>query len=330
MGWNELGVNPLDPLSPAVKSEPFLKTEPRSPQQSFQAPSSSTFNPEFLDENTVAFQDTLNEEPLFQTPAQTMDSPQPPSRLYSTPLSWERPQPGYQNMPNRQYSNLTPAEESQLLSIAMPRLAPAYSSHSLSPSPEPQQMNRRKRKSSTSSMSSFEDGDHLDDMTTNTNASAKGSSNAARHPPPKKTAHNMIEKRYRTNLNDKIAALRDSVPSLRVAAQKSEENSNEDLQGLAPAHKLNKVSTFCFSSSNSRFARRRSLTNCPRLRCFPKQPNISRISKSAIAIYQRKMATSSKGLTPLRFCCNKIPILVRICACRAPTMKIESVLACRV
>jgi hypothetical protein len=28
--------------------------------------------------------------------------------------------------------------------------------------------------------------------------------------PPKKTAHNMIEKRYRTNLNDKIAALRDS------------------------------------------------------------------------------------------------------------------------
>lgn len=31
--------------------------------------------------------------------------------------------------------------------------------------------------------------------------------------PPKKTAHNMIEKRYRTNLNDKIAALRDSKSS---------------------------------------------------------------------------------------------------------------------
>ncbi|RKF63937.1 hypothetical protein OnM2_022078 [Erysiphe neolycopersici] len=37
--------------------------------------------------------------------------------------------------------------------------------------------------------------------------------------PPKKTAHNMIEKRYRTNLNDKIAALRDAVPSLRVAVK---------------------------------------------------------------------------------------------------------------
>lgn len=40
-----------------------------------------------------------------------------------------------------------------------------------------------------------------------------------RQQPVKKTAHNMIEKRYRTNLNDKITALRDSVPSLRIAAE---------------------------------------------------------------------------------------------------------------
>lgn len=75
---------------------------------------------------------------------------------------------------------------------------------------------------------------------------------------PKKTAHNMIEKRYRTNLNDKIAALRDSVPSLRVMVHKLEASQNggggsseeadgedmmweEDLGGLAPAHKLNKA-----------------------------------------------------------------------------------------
>lgn len=81
-------------------------------------------------------------------------------------------------------------------------------------------------------------------------------------PAPKKTAHNMIEKRYRTNLNDKIAALRDSVPALRVMVHRIEGGANnhpgsseeadgedvamamqddEDLGGLAPAHKLNKA-----------------------------------------------------------------------------------------
>ena len=63
--------------------------------------------------------------------------------------------------------------------------------------------------------------------------------------PVKKTAHNMIEKRYRTNLNDKIAALRDSVPSLRIMSKsaRGEDTSNdrEELHGLTPAHKLNKA-----------------------------------------------------------------------------------------
>jgi hypothetical protein len=69
--------------------------------------------------------------------------------------------------------------------------------------------------------------------------------------PHKKTTHNVIEKRYRTNLNDKIAALRDSVPSLRIMARRlehsassddaEEEELDEDLVGLTPAHKLNKA-----------------------------------------------------------------------------------------
>lgn len=73
----------------------------------------------------------------------------------------------------------------------------------------------------------------------------------------------MIEKRYRTNLNDKIAALRDAVPALRVVVHKLEhaddegvdvaeemragaaatgvEGDEDDLGGVTPALKLNKA-----------------------------------------------------------------------------------------
>ncbi|KAL6453967.1 CPH2 Transcription factor CPH2 [Candida maltosa Xu316] len=56
-----------------------------------------------------------------------------------------------------------------------------------------------------------------------------------------KNSHNMIEKKYRTNINTKILALRDAVPSLRIAAG-CEDVSIADLEGLTPASKLNKAS----------------------------------------------------------------------------------------
>ncbi|KAL4951478.1 hypothetical protein BDW69DRAFT_38226 [Aspergillus filifer] len=58
--------------------------------------------------------------------------------------------------------------------------------------------------------------------------------------PSKKRAHNVIEKRYRANLNDKIAELRDSVPSLR-ASKGNGKIADED-EGVTPANKLNKAS----------------------------------------------------------------------------------------
>jgi hypothetical protein len=81
--------------------------------------------------------------------------------------------------------------------------------------------------------------------------------------PIKKTAHNMIEKRYRTNLNDKIAALRDSVPSLRVMSRatangEEEEDDGEDLGGLTPAHKLNKATVLSKATEYIRHLEKRN------------------------------------------------------------------------
>ncbi|KIW45610.1 uncharacterized protein PV06_03988 [Exophiala oligosperma] len=66
-------------------------------------------------------------------------------------------------------------------------------------------------------------------------------------PAAKKRPHNVIEKRYRANLNEKISELRDSVPSLRITKKKATDVSTadsdeEDLEGLAPSNKLNKAS----------------------------------------------------------------------------------------
>ncbi|KAI1343025.1 helix-loop-helix DNA-binding domain-containing protein [Xylariaceae sp. FL0016] len=80
--------------------------------------------------------------------------------------------------------------------------------------------------------------------------------------PVKKTAHNMIEKRYRTNLNDKIAALRDSVPSLRIMSKSARgEDTTEDreeLQGLTPAHKLNKATVLSKATEYIRHLEKRN------------------------------------------------------------------------
>lgn len=69
--------------------------------------------------------------------------------------------------------------------------------------------------------------------------------------PIKKTVHNMIKNRYRTNLNNKIVVLRDSVPTLRIMSKSARGESmmedREELHGLTPAHKLNK-DTVCISA----------------------------------------------------------------------------------
>jgi hypothetical protein len=83
------------------------------------------------------------------------------------------------------------------------------------------------------------------------------------------TAHSMIEKRYRRNLNDKIAALRDCVPGLRGTDKGNlcSEDLEEDLHGLSPAQKPNKVfilsSILTCSSLSFPIASARKLTIFP-------------------------------------------------------------------
>ncbi|RYP76478.1 hypothetical protein DL771_001712 [Monosporascus sp. 5C6A] len=161
------------------------------------------------------------------------------------------------NLPPAALNALTDAQRDKLQKIAMPAHL-QYHSPKSEPSPEStdgmqkssspearshsSKSNGRKRKSSAGS--DDEDDDEFDSH------------------PIKKTAHNMIEKRYRTNLNDKIAALRDSVPSLRIMSKSARgEDTTEDreeLQGLTPAHKLNKATVLSKATEYIRHLEKRN------------------------------------------------------------------------
>lgn len=193
----------------------------------------------------------LEVEPMFAEFWDIQDTP-PFSQegLDQAPLPWSGPQmgvgapmqPNVESVQPPPMGTLSVAQQELLRSIAMPAHLQYPSARESSPhsatsrrqsgsvtmsSPD-HQGRARKRKSST-------EGNEED---------VSGDEHGQR--PVKKTAHNMIEKRYRTNLNDKILTLRDSVPSLRVITKSARGSDGstevEDLEGLIPAHKLNKVS----------------------------------------------------------------------------------------
>ena len=140
----------------------------------------------------------------------------------------------------------------------------------------------RKRKSTGSTPSSASSRSSSSPPPPTSGSGVGGSSSSSSSSPtasilgPRKSTHNMIEKRYRTNINEKIAALRDAVPSLRLMVQRMEREGQSGflagggssaaallghgegilmddadvssleaeqhlLGGLAPAHKLNKA-----------------------------------------------------------------------------------------
>jgi len=253
MNWDNSGLLNITPsISPNATQ---LKTEPPTPRMAsagdvLPTPALETSADALLD-TSIAFQDAV-EEPLFPTPLPTpqeisLRAHGDSSQAFAE-QAWNRQHAtrnnssaSAQNQHQQQsyfYPTLSPAEEANLRAIAMPSKASSSSMTNSTDESTPggssgRGMRSRKRKSSPLT----EEDDDEDEP-----------QDSARQPPVKKTAHNMIEKRYRTNLNDKIAALRQSVPSLRVTEKSINGNGRrgggdvmEDLEGLTPANKLNKV-----------------------------------------------------------------------------------------
>jgi hypothetical protein len=191
------------------------------------------------DDDTLTGNLALDDDPLF--PADwDQETPTYDGGLYSTPLNWEAPveiNNKIEPIPTPTYSMnaLTPAQQEKLRNIAMPAHLQYRGQHS----PNSTASNKSR------SISSPDNHDHEErSRKRKSSAEADDDDDDDSNPPIKKTAHNMIEKRYRTNLNDKIAALRDSVPSLRQMNKPRNgdgADEPEDLQGLTPAHKSNKA-----------------------------------------------------------------------------------------
>ncbi|KAH7319808.1 hypothetical protein B0I35DRAFT_408567 [Stachybotrys elegans] len=188
-----------------------------------------------------------------------------PSSLYAAPISSANPaglrsrQPGNHHSGAGRITTLTPAVQEQLRNIAMPPHLQYHSPKSAS-SPDSPNLDL-KAGTSTSPDAVDSSGAHSRkrkisaDMDDEEEEDEEGK-------PIKKTAHNMIEKRYRTNLNDKIAALRDSVPSLRIMSKSARgEDTTEDreeLHGLTPAHKLNKATVLSKATEYIRHLEKRN------------------------------------------------------------------------
>jgi hypothetical protein len=183
---------------------------------------------ESADNHSFSFKNSPFASPPVATPLTT---PSQASQFFSADQTWDE---NRQAQPSRSPPN--PSQHASVRSAVAAQSAPSLqqSPSSLTngrtdpsdqSSPEPRTASKSKKRKASDVSDEQQDDD--------------------KPPVIKKTAHNMIEKRYRTNLNDKIAALRDSVPSLRVISRNTQgsidEDDPEDLEGLTPAHKLNKA-----------------------------------------------------------------------------------------
>ncbi|KAL7622588.1 hypothetical protein AAE478_008097 [Parahypoxylon ruwenzoriense] len=186
---------------------------------------------------SMALADQLSKNESAPVPS---DVPQR-ERLYSTPLSWEPPQPGFR----MDYVNVNPPfadpERQRLLAIAMGtgqapqqqassrqpagmdfrfeiNQSPTTMSDSKSNTPEPRAKPAATRPQAPSRTNSTDAVDKVKEKPRNSD----------------RAAHNDIERKYRTNLKDKIAELRDAIPSLRAIPEDGDDNENTGASRTAP------------------------------------------------------------------------------------------------
>lgn len=185
-----------------------------------------------------------------------------------------------------QKHNFTPAAS---LAATTPSLhhSPASTSHarhsisSNSPDP-PKKRGGRKRKAEVEAEATVENAEN-------------GETQDGDEPPMKKTSHNVIEKRYRNNLNDKIVELRNSVPSLRAKGASKGGKGTEDLDGLTPAHKLNKATVMAKATEYIKHLETRNQTMADEMAALKAQ--LARV-EAAIGQSRDRQVSMGNGSSP--------------------------------
>ncbi|KAI1435407.1 helix-loop-helix DNA-binding domain-containing protein [Xylaria sp. CBS 124048] len=163
--------------------------------------------------------------------------PEVEERLYSTPLSWEPPRPGY----HMDYMNtnmlINDVERQRLLAIALGASQQSPPTQQISPPPTVAdfqfEMPYNNSCANVSRTSCSPDRKSPGNTAGARSTHAPQTREKPRHS-SERAAHNDIERKYRTNLKDKIAELRDAIPSLRAIPEDDDPNSSVGSSRTAP------------------------------------------------------------------------------------------------
>ena len=189
--------------------------------------------------------------------------------LYSTPLSWEKPQPGLRMDSMLSLNNpgtLNEADQQRLLAIAMnsgpstgglganiaSTFGPHFGAHAYVGAHLGMAMGQASNAPSQGGPAQSALGKNLNMLQTKQQpgktAAKGGGSEKGKDKSVKgdRTAHNDIERKYRTNLKDKISELRDAVPALRPIPENGASEEADSTGQPARPPKVSKVSLLVF------------------------------------------------------------------------------------